>query len=459
MAVPIKPLRRTGSSGQPNIANMEEGEIAVNAYDQKIWMRVGGNLIEIANASGAAWGGISGTLSNQTDLQNALNAKANDDAVVKTSGDQTNLSGDKTWTGTHTFTSTSLILSRDNNSHVLFQDTDGTRRGIVYSNVSDRSVRVRTYDTGGILASELILGDQFSWTGNGRFGSTNDSTTDTKLLTVSSNGYAGIFVNGDAGNSSGEPGGSFITLGIDGGEHSTGTTKTFISAINSSGGDGIGGTWSGTSANSGLLAIRGNYRLQLGSNGVVAMYVQGSHAVFNGNVTASGDIYSSGTVASGNALLRGVAEAAVFSFEGTTTGNTLYFRPRGTSSTINQTTIDWNGNMTVGGSVSDSSGDVRKVKRRLSNANTTIAASDMNGIIEKSNNTAYTYSMPSGMGTAGDILTLVNSGTAQAGTITVNGASGVVFRTGITSVSSFTIGPSEIVNLYRSNTNNRWIKS
>lgn len=43
------------------------------------------------------WGNITGTLSNQTDLNNALNAKANDSDVVKTSGNQT-IAGDKTFT-------------------------------------------------------------------------------------------------------------------------------------------------------------------------------------------------------------------------------------------------------------------------------------------------------------------------------------------------------------------------
>ena len=45
----------------------------------------------------AAWGSITGTLSNQADLQNALNAKANDSAVVKLTGNQT-IAGNKDFT-------------------------------------------------------------------------------------------------------------------------------------------------------------------------------------------------------------------------------------------------------------------------------------------------------------------------------------------------------------------------
>ena len=55
MANRIRPLRRTGSTGVPDVANMLDGEIAVNSLDKKIYMRVGSSLIEIANASSGDW--------------------------------------------------------------------------------------------------------------------------------------------------------------------------------------------------------------------------------------------------------------------------------------------------------------------------------------------------------------------------------------------------------------------
>lgn len=58
-----------------------------------------GNLTVSATA---AWGSITGTLSNQTDLQNALNAKANDSDVVK-------LTGNQTISGTKTFSSSPIV--------------------------------------------------------------------------------------------------------------------------------------------------------------------------------------------------------------------------------------------------------------------------------------------------------------------------------------------------------------
>ena len=50
----------------------------------------------------SVWGSITGTLSNQADLQNALNAKSNDSAVAK-------LSGNQTIAGTKTFSSSPIL--------------------------------------------------------------------------------------------------------------------------------------------------------------------------------------------------------------------------------------------------------------------------------------------------------------------------------------------------------------
>jgi len=241
--------------------------------------------------------------------------------------------------------------------------------------------------------SNIVWHDGLISRENPAFGSTSDATSSTKMITISSNGYAGLFVNGDAGNTSGEPGGSFVSLGIDGGSYNSGTTKTFLSAINSAGDDGMGGTWTGTTANSGLIAIRGNYRLQFGSNGVIAFHIQGSHATFNGNISSSGVI-------------------------------------------------------------SDSIGNVRKPEFRTANGTITLNSNDVNRIVEKSNNSSYTYTIPSGHGSHGDIITFVNSGTS--GNLTINRASGVsLYRNGTN--ANISVGPGSTVTVYRSATSNRWV--
>ena len=54
MATKIKPLRKF-TTGTPTTSDMEEGELAVNTADQKIFMRDNNNaIVEVANASGSA---------------------------------------------------------------------------------------------------------------------------------------------------------------------------------------------------------------------------------------------------------------------------------------------------------------------------------------------------------------------------------------------------------------------
>ena len=55
----------------------ETGKIYVALDTNKIYRWSGATYIEVSPTVGTIWGGITGTLSNQTDLQNALNAKQN----------------------------------------------------------------------------------------------------------------------------------------------------------------------------------------------------------------------------------------------------------------------------------------------------------------------------------------------------------------------------------------------
>jgi hypothetical protein len=55
----------------------ETGKIYITLDDNKVYRWSGSVYVEIASGGGGTWGTITGTLSNQTDLQNALNAKQN----------------------------------------------------------------------------------------------------------------------------------------------------------------------------------------------------------------------------------------------------------------------------------------------------------------------------------------------------------------------------------------------
>lgn len=76
MAIIIGP-KRTGTAAKvPTTSDLANGEFAINYTDQKCYLRVGSTVYLVASVGGSvAWGAITGTLSSQTDLQAALDAK------------------------------------------------------------------------------------------------------------------------------------------------------------------------------------------------------------------------------------------------------------------------------------------------------------------------------------------------------------------------------------------------
>lgn len=53
MANVIKPKRSNAATSVPTIANLSDGELAVNSADKKIYLRVGSDVVEIANKTEA----------------------------------------------------------------------------------------------------------------------------------------------------------------------------------------------------------------------------------------------------------------------------------------------------------------------------------------------------------------------------------------------------------------------
>lgn len=86
----------------------ETGKIYVTVDTGSIYRWSGSAYIRIADES-PVWGIITGTLSDQTDLQAALNAKANDNAVVHLSGTET-ITGIKSFTANVSFSGTSTMF-------------------------------------------------------------------------------------------------------------------------------------------------------------------------------------------------------------------------------------------------------------------------------------------------------------------------------------------------------------
>lgn len=90
----------------------------------------------------------------------------------------------------------------------------------------------------------------------------------------------------------------------------------------------------------------------------------------------------------------------------------------------------------------------------VANAATTLSATHLNGVIEKSDTSAYTYTIAPSLGAHGDSITIVNSGTA--GNITLARGAGVaLYQNGVD--ADITIGPGSMLKIYRSATADRWI--
>jgi hypothetical protein len=75
----------------------ETGKIYITLDNNKVYRWTGSTYVEIA-ANNAVWGAITGTLSNQTDLQNALNAKVPTTRTLTINGTTYDLSADRAWT-------------------------------------------------------------------------------------------------------------------------------------------------------------------------------------------------------------------------------------------------------------------------------------------------------------------------------------------------------------------------
>jgi hypothetical protein len=124
------------------------GKIYVALDTNKIYRWSGATYIEVSPTVGTIWGGITGTLSNQTDLQNALNAKQDDITLTTTgtSGAATfisntlnipnyapDLSGYVPYTGattnvnlgTHSLTASDLVINHVSGSGVAASITKG----------------------------------------------------------------------------------------------------------------------------------------------------------------------------------------------------------------------------------------------------------------------------------------------------------------------------------------------
>lgn len=193
-----------------------------------------------------------------------------------------------------------------------------------------------------------------------------------------------------------------------------------------------------------------------------------------GDVTGSGTGSFATTIAANSVSLSKMASMATNSFLGRTTaltGNVEVLTTANVKTMLAITNVEntalstWAGTQNITsigtiagsfaatGTVSDGNGNVRKLVATIANATTTLTTTHINGVVEKSNTTAYTYTLPAGLGTNGDAITIINSGTAGDITVTRNGTA--LYKSGLN--ADVIVTPGSIVNIYRSATTDRWI--
>jgi trimeric autotransporter adhesin len=177
-------------------ATGEVGKIYITLDTNFIYRWTGSTYVEIKDSS-AVWGAITGTLSNQTDLQSALNLKANDNAVVHNTGNET-IAGQKTFTGevisTIQLTSPTIKVQNSGNAslysllltnssgirNVYLPDADGT---IALTSNLHNPVTLGTANGLSLSTQVLSLGLASS-SANGALSSTDWTTFNNKLSTA-----------------------------------------------------------------------------------------------------------------------------------------------------------------------------------------------------------------------------------------------------------------------------------
>jgi hypothetical protein len=185
-------------------ATGEVGKIYITLDTNFIYRWTGSTYVEIKDSS-AVWGAITGTLSNQTDLQSALNAKANDNAVVHNTGNET-IAGQKTFTGevisTIQLTSPTIKVQNSGNAslysllltnssgirNVYLPDADGT---IALTSNLHNPVTLGTANGLSLSTQVLSLGLASS-SANGALSSTDWTTFNSKQAALSGTGFVKI---------------------------------------------------------------------------------------------------------------------------------------------------------------------------------------------------------------------------------------------------------------------------
>jgi len=335
-------------------ATGETGKIYITIDTNYIYRWTGSVYVEIKDSS-AVWGAITGTLSNQTDLQNALNAKANDNAVVHNTGNESvaglktftsGISADYLWikegTGLanpsgYAQLATDLTYFHFNNSNntafarflygsgqrtYTLPDSNGT---IALTSDLHNAVTIGTANGLSLSTQVLSLGLASS-SANGALSSTDWSTFKGKKNALSGNGFVKI-----SGSTISYDNSTYLTTSSAASTYLPLSGGTLTGALN-----GTSGTFTGNVSTSAQLRIEssGNALLLIGSrtSGTVFEVYNSSNILrfYNGTVdalqitTGSGAATFSSSVTAGAQISIGNFDGQALKMQaGTSTGNSF----------------------------------------------------------------------------------------------------------------------------------------
>ena len=140
MATVIKLKRSTTASSVPTTSDLADGEIAVNITDQKIYIRNGGSIVELANASSADFSSVGEDILPSTTETYNLGSDSKRWNELFLAGNTINLGGStisSDGTGQITISATGATLPGNSNIEV----TSGVQKEIALAGETGDPVR------------------------------------------------------------------------------------------------------------------------------------------------------------------------------------------------------------------------------------------------------------------------------------------------------------------------------
>lgn len=188
-------------AGAPSSGLGLENDLYLNTEDNTIYQKVSGSWVlqSIVSAS-ATWGGITGTLSNQTDLQSELGSKALDSDLTSHTSDTSNPhSVTKTQVGLSNVPNTDCTNASNITSGTLSTDRLPVDNSSIVTNggVISSLVPTGTCSTAGATANKTVTINGFTYT-DGKLAlikMENANTSSTITMNINSLGAVNLYSN------------------------------------------------------------------------------------------------------------------------------------------------------------------------------------------------------------------------------------------------------------------------